>query len=178
MDMIKQVMYYGKGMCKMVFYRMLMLEEMLDKEKEEVREMMMFQGMLENMMEDMEEKREDFEEDLMRRDMMEDNMDDMQKVKMEMEKMYVEMKKMFESIDYVFEIQKRVRDFMFEGGVIRENMDVLMKFMSVVFEDGFCVDQVKYREFGRCDSAIVMECMLSMNREFLDLMSIRDRFCL
>lgn len=67
---------------------------------------------------------------------------------------------------------------MFEGGVIRENMDVLMKFMSVVFEDGFCVDQVKYREFGRCDSAIVMECMLSMDREFLDLMLIRDRFCL
>lgn len=178
MDTIKQVMHYGKGMCKMALYRMSMSEEMSDKEKEEVREMMMSQGMLENMMEDMEEKREDSEEDSMRRDMMEDNMDDMQKAKMEMEKMHAEMKKMFESTDHVSEIQKRVRDFMSEGGAIRENMDALMKLMSVAPEDGFCVDQAKYREFGRCDPATAMECMLSMDRELLDPMLTRDRLCL
>lgn len=161
----------------MALHRMSMSEEMSDKEKEEVREMMMSQGMLENMMEDMEEKGEDSEEHSMRRDMMEDNMDDMQKAKMEMEKMHAEMK-MFESSDYVSEIQKRVRDFMSEGGAIRENMDALMKLMSVAPEDGFCVDQAKYREFGRCDPATAMECMLSMDRELLDPMSTRDRLCL
>ena len=58
------------------------------------------------------------------------------------------------------------------------NMDGVMKLLSVAPEDGYCVDPAKYKEFGRCDPAVAMECMMSIDRELLSPISTHDRLCL
>ena len=181
MDTIKQVMNYGKRICMRVFYRMSMSEDMSDDEREEVRKMMESQNMSESMMEDMEGMMTGSrEEDSSKREgmMEEEDMDKMEKDNMEMEEMHEEMKKMFQNVDPVSEVQKRVKAFMAEGGRMEGNMDGVMKLLSVAPEDGYCVDPAKYKEFGRCDPAAAMECMMSIDRELLSPISTHDRLCL
>jgi TolA-binding protein len=184
MKTIKRVVHYGKKMCIMGLHRMMMSQNMSESMREEMSEMMrnMREGM--DKMEDGEMDKMEGEMDKMEGEMdkmegeMEDDMEEMEKEDKERKELMEKMEKMFQSVDQVSEVRERVRAFMSEGGEMSENLEGIMKLLSMAPEDGMCVDPAKYREAGRCDPAMAMECMMSVDQELLSPMSTRDRLCL
>ncbi|XP_061194923.1 uncharacterized protein LOC133203073 [Saccostrea echinata] len=183
-DTIKKVTHYGMSMCKAAMYKMMRSGNMSMSEREEMGRMMMSQNMSESMREEMREMMgnsgmsmsEDSEDSMNR--MEEEEMDDMEREMMDGKRMKARLERMFSNMDPVTEVRERVMSFMAEGGEIGDNLQAIMKLLSVAPEDGMCVDPAKYKEFGRCDPAVAMECLLSVDRELLNPMSTRSRLCL